>query len=305
MNEELLPVDLHRLDPLLPDRFPQPRGPLLHAALPDGRRVSAACVVSRHPPGSIATLWSARWSCALFPLSGAATESAELRALVEVWRAELDRLSPPAQDSACEITWPSRDVDGTRVFLDHCLMPLTVLAVRTSDRTAPIPRASGTTVRRATPSDLDAAAEIALHETRYSALVGGTMLRPDHVELKRAGLRARLAAGAPVWLAERDGLPVGLAECSWSTVRSDDLESRLRPGTWGYVNCLSVLPTLRGGGVGSILMAAAHRHFTEGGASGTYLYYNPANPLSTVFWPTQGYRPLWTVWEVRPAAALR
>jgi len=24
-----------------------------------------------------------------------------------------------------------------------------------------------------------------------------------------------------------------------------------------------------------------------------------------VFWPRQGYRPLWTIWEVRPAWALR
>jgi hypothetical protein len=41
------------------------------------------------------------------------------------------------------------------------------------------------------------------------------------------------------------------------------------------------------------------------GTRGTYLYYNPPNPISSVFWPRQGYRPLWTLWEVRPATALR
>lgn len=29
------------------------------------------------------------------------------------------------------------------------------------------------------------------------------------------------------------------------------------------------------------------------------------NPLSAPFWSRMGYRPLWTGWEVRPAASLR
>ena len=29
------------------------------------------------------------------------------------------------------------------------------------------------------------------------------------------------------------------------------------------------------------------------------------NPLSAPFWNRMGYRPLWTGWEVRPAASLR
>ena len=38
---------------------------------------------------------------------------------------------------------------------------------------------------------------------------------------------------------------------------------------------------------------------------GNFLHYNPPNPLSSVFWPRAGYAPLWTLWEVRPARALR
>jgi hypothetical protein len=52
-------------------------------------------------------------------------------------------------------------------------------------------------------------------------------------------------------------------------------------------------------------MARVHQELRTGGATGTYLYYNPTNPLASVFWHRQGYRPLWTTWEVRPAAALR
>ncbi|ASO19641.1 GNAT superfamily N-acetyltransferase [Actinoalloteichus hoggarensis] len=308
MTEDLLPTrhptDLVALDPLLPERSRRPPGPTIHAALPDGSRVAGVRVVTEHRPGSTATLWSARWSCSLTPLLDVA-EPAGLHALLSVWRAELDRLAPPEQDSSCEITWPSRDVAGSRVLLDHGLVPLTVLAVRSAGRLTRSTVVPGLTVRRAGPADLDAALALSVSEARYSSLVGGTMLRPDLVDLKRASLGARLAGDAPVWLAERDGLPVGLAECAWNTVGSDDREGRLRPGIWGYVNCLSVTPELRGSGVGSMLVDTVHRYFLATGASGTYLYYNPANPLSAVFWPRQGYRPLWTVWEVRPASALR
>jgi len=52
-------------------------------------------------------------------------------------------------------------------------------------------------------------------------------------------------------------------------------------------------------------MAHVHQEFHAAGATGTYLYYNPTNPLSSVFWHRQGYRPLWTTWEIHPASALR
>jgi len=35
------------------------------------------------------------------------------------------------------------------------------------------------------------------------------------------------------------------------------------------------------------------------------LHYALMNPLSAPFWNRMGYRPLWTGWEVRPAASLR
>jgi hypothetical protein len=35
------------------------------------------------------------------------------------------------------------------------------------------------------------------------------------------------------------------------------------------------------------------------------VHYEQMNPLSAPFWSQQGYRPLWTEWAARPAAALR
>jgi hypothetical protein len=51
----------------------------------------------------------------------------------------------------------------------------------------------------------------------------------------------------------------------------------------------------------AVALHALHRR----GATGTFLYFNPPNPLASVFWARQGYRPLWTNWELRPASALR
>jgi hypothetical protein len=52
-------------------------------------------------------------------------------------------------------------------------------------------------------------------------------------------------------------------------------------------------------------MSVVHNEFHREGTAGTFLYYNPPSPLASIFWPRQGYRPLWTSWELRPASALR
>jgi hypothetical protein len=39
----------------------------------------------------------------------------------------------------------------------------------------------------------------------------------------------------------------------------------------------------RGYGLGQALMSLVHNEFHREGAVGTYLYYNPPNPLSPVF----------------------
>jgi hypothetical protein len=42
-----------------------------------------------------------------------------------------------------------------------------------------------------------------------------------------------------------------------------------------------------------------------GGAAISLLHYAQLNPLSAPFWSQQGYRPLWSTWEARPARAIR
>ncbi|MCP2261127.1 Acetyltransferase (GNAT) domain-containing protein [Streptoalloteichus tenebrarius] len=291
------------LDPLLPRVRAVPDGDVLTAALPDGGRVAGLLLRTENGPGTLPSLWSAREVHELVPLVGD-TGSAGMEVLVRAWRHRFERVGLPGPDSACVVVWPSRDAPVTRVLLDHGLVPLSVLAVRTEPALTPQP-GGGVRVRRASPADLDAVHELALAELRYSALVGGAVMRQDAAGLKRASLRARLLGGDPVWVAERDGVVVAMAECAWSEPDPTSWAVRLPPGRWGYVNCVSVLPGARGGGIGRRLMSVVHAEFARAGAVGTYLYYNCANPLSSVFWPRQGYRPLWTVWEVRPAGGLR
>ncbi|GAA1270151.1 GNAT family N-acetyltransferase [Saccharothrix xinjiangensis] len=290
------------IDPLLPAAAAPADGDVVTAALPDGTRVAGVLHHQVHERRSPARLWSATEVWELSPLLGG-TGGAGMDALLRAWRKRLDLVRPAERDSACVLTWPSRDAESSRALLDHGLVPLTVIAVRQAT-SPPVPGAA--TIRRATPGDLEAVLALALAELHYSSMVGSTVRRPDAVELKRRALADRLAAGGLAWLAERDGVAVGLAECAVVTAEPGNWTGgRLPPGRWGYVNCVSVLPGARGTGVGRQLVAFAHRELARLGTVGTYLYYNPPNPLSSVFWPRQGYRPLWTMWEVRPAGALR
>ncbi|MGQ0837781.1 GNAT family N-acetyltransferase [Actinokineospora sp.] len=290
------------LDPLLPAAVDPPHGDVITAALSGGDRVAGVLTRSTHERGTPQSLWSALAVWELHPLLGDAGGGA-LDALLRQWTRLVDRISP-GPDSACVVTWPSRDIDATRTLLAHGMVPLSVLAVRTAAADRPVAD-TGLEIRRAGVADLPVLVDLAMAELAYSVRVGSAVPRADAAAIKEAALVRHLGLGDPVWLAEREGVAVGYAE-GWHTESAPGTwaETRVRHGRWGYVNCLSVAPAARGAGVGRALMAVAHGELLAD-AAGTFLYYNPPNPVSPVFWSRQHYRPLWTVWEVRPAAALR
>lgn len=296
------------LDAALPASAPNLEGgDVLTAITSGGRQVAGVFRRTKNGPGTSTSLWSARDNWELYPLVGEEA-GLGLDALLVAWRRRMEAEGIPERDSACVVTWPSRDAEGSGALLAHGFQPLSVFAVRERNRSGAAQQMppAGLMIRRATPRDMDVIVPIALAELAYSALVGGTIVRPDAADIKRNAMRYRIAQGDPAWLAERDGVPIGLAEC-WLT-DADPLAARrfpVPPGRWGFINTLSVLPGARGAGVGQAMMATAHHELHKAGAVGTYLYYNPPNALSSVFWPRQGYRPLWTIWETRPAGALR
>jgi GNAT superfamily N-acetyltransferase len=314
-SPEVVLTELHRdqqarfaeIDPGLPRAVLPPPGDVIvvGADTPDGE---AAAVATHHswPAGSAPLLWSAAEVTELHPVLGHAGRAGADELITE-WRARFPGRVRSSADSAAVVTWPSRDVAAARAFLDHGLVPLAVLAVRPPGPPAAVPDPDpALTVRPAVQDDLEACVELAMHEIAYSSMVGGSVLRPDAEAVKRAALRERWTRGEPIWVAERDGLLIGLLECGLTDAAPGSWLAGLLPtGRWGYVNCASVRPGQRGHGVGHALVSTALPGLQPPGARGTYLYYNPPNPVSSVFWPRHGYRPLWTLWEVRPATALR
>jgi GNAT superfamily N-acetyltransferase len=225
-------------------------------------------------------------------------------ALLTAW-CERMRTEAPDPDSACAVNWPSRDALAIRAFLDHGFVPLSSLAVRTAPPPAPTARTTDTTVRRARPGDFDAALALIATTFDYTGLIASPK-RANTADLLAPGLRRRIEGNGPVWVAERDGELVGIAECDRIDSAPGSWAAELLPhGQWGYVNNVVTAPAMRGNGVGQALMSLVHNEFHREGTMGTFLYYNPPSPLASVFWPRQGYRPLWTNWEIRPASALR
>ncbi|MCR6486675.1 GNAT family N-acetyltransferase [Amycolatopsis sp. OK19-0408] len=288
------------VDALLPPAAPPADGERLDAATTDGTQVTGVLQRQRFTPGDPPMLWSAADTWQLFPYVGdTGTEGMDL--LLRALKGRLET-EPTGDDSSCVVSWPSRDAEAIRAFLDHGLVPLGALGVRRAAPAEPEPA----TVRRAGPADFAAALELATATFDYTGLVAAPR-RANTAELLAPALRDALAEPEPpVWLAEYGGAIRAMAHCAWVESTPGNAANELLPaGRWGYVNNVVTAPGERGGGHGRALMARVHQELRRGGATGTYLYYNPTNPLSSVFWHRQGYRPLWTTWEVRPASALR
>ena len=72
-----------------------------------------------------------------------------------------------------------------------------------------------------------------------------------------------------------------------------------------YLELMYLQPDYRGQGAGPALVGRLHQEADAAGVAVTLLHYEQVNPLSGPFWHQQGYRPLWTSWEARPASTLR
>ncbi|MQA61428.1 MAG: GNAT family N-acetyltransferase [Actinophytocola sp.] len=296
------------LDPRLPAMSNPPPGTAITASLPDGRAVAGSVYRSLNAADAVESLWEPRTVWEFSPLIGD-TGSAGMAAALAAMRAWLagdaaEEIADP--DTAIEVMWPSRDVGVAPALLGHGFVPMTTLAVRTGRHDDPGAGRAEVDVRRATMTDLPELVAIELAELDYSLRVIGGTMRSNAEELLTTALRRAVFFGGRVLIAESGGVAVGAVDCGVaSPAPGSSIEYRLREGRWGYVGTLSVVPAARGTGVGRVLMAAAHAMLAADADAGTYLFYDLANPLSSAFWPRQGYRPLWTKWVCKPAARMR
>ncbi len=303
------------LDRLLPPRAELPEGCAAPFVVPGANGRPAGLAACRHqhvPDGTLNQTWGTTHRFSLIARLREADTSAALGDLLGQWRDHLAGLpGAGADDTAAMITWPARDVSGVNTLLRHGLQPITVIAVRPGRPEPGVPAGPGPTgdaslvIREARPADLDAVTELEMAVIRYDVQFGMAILRPATEALVRAETQAALAARpARAWLAERDGEPIGLIHVQ-PPEQSGWIAGMTRAGVTAYLPTLFVRPGQRGGGVGTALVRHLHAVLDARGVDTTLLHYAQLNPLSAPFWNRLGYRPLWTGWEVRPAASLR
>jgi GNAT superfamily N-acetyltransferase len=301
------------IDPLLPEpaALPPGCGAELAVAGTGGQPVAVgSCEHWQAEPGSLELSWGAARRFQLTAQVAGPEVGEALDRLLSQWRDHLAGVpGAGGEDTASVVVWPSRDIDGVRPLLRHGLMPLAVIAARTTsaDRADRAERGgpAGVRIRRAGPDDIEAVARLGQEVIRYDGHFGGVSERPTTAGAMRQEAAALLAGPQPwVWLAERDASPVGLlaAERPEATGWIAPM-SRAAPVC--YLTFMFTAPDERGTGVGAALAARLHADVAAAGVPVTLLHYAQVNPVSAPFWSRQGYRPLWLAWEARPASAIR
>jgi GNAT superfamily N-acetyltransferase len=298
------------IDPLLPavTGWTPGCGAVLAVYGADQDLVAAgSCVHWTAEPGSLDLVEGAAQRFLLTPYITGADVLTSLDTLLSQWRDHLAAVPDAAnEDTAAVICWPSRDVAGVRALVAHGLTPLGVIAACSAGRrpagVADCP--PGIRIRRATPADLDVVTRMAMEVVRFDAQFGGVIERPGAAEALRAELAGLLEDEAWTWLAERDGDPVGLLIAERPEV-AEWIAPQTSASPVAYLLALFVVPAERGAGLGTALTRYLHRSAAAAQVSVIVLQYEQVNPLSVPFWGAQGYRPLWSTWEARPARMLR
>ncbi len=298
------------IDPLLPEPSEPAAacGADLMVTSADGQVVAAGCCSHVNlRPGSLELAWSAASQFVLTPWVAGPDVGEALGQLLSRWHRHVATEPDAADmDSAAAIRWPSRDIDGVRALLEHGLRPLTVIAARPAGRHTAVAgcQPDELRIRAAGPGDLDVVARLLMEIMHYDAHFGAVHVRPDTACAVRESAARTLAAADPwVWLAERDGVTVGMVQAEPPEAASW-IAAAVRPQPAAYLGQMFVLPGRRGAGVGTALVEHLHREVDTIGAAVTLLHHAQLNPLSAPFWNRMGYRPLWTSWEARSAANL-
>lgn len=265
-------------------------------------------------PVDPAALWGRLRTHSLRIRLGSGDVRASLVRLLERWIAGIDpsTAGPGDRDSSLSVSVPSRDVRYVGPLQRHHFGPAAHLAVRV-DRSGgapsppgprPVPAIHGT-VRAATEEDLPVLGRMAADLQRYDARFGSITVREGVVETLTAGVAEALREEPELtWVFEDgDGVLRGFtqlnspAQGTWATAPCVDRDHT------AYLGYQYVEPAARSAGIGSALVAVAHDEAARRGWSTVVLHYAAMNPLSSVFWPRQGYRPLMTAWFRSPAFA--
>ena len=280
------------IDPLLP-----PPAPLEGDLIVTTGAVASTELMESAPDSLMATWNSLRRHTLRVRLAGA-----DLGPLLDRWEEHLAKVVTPGDDdTAAQIIWPSRDTAAVPALVRHGFAPLVTTSARRAGTVSSAPTAADVSVRYATKADLATCVALDLEVVRYDAQFGVLTERPSTEAGLRENMAEMLERDRPcIWLAERGGRTVGIVTVDFPP-HSDWMAASTSASPMAYIGLGGVQADQRGGGVGGALVAQVHRELDDEGIAVTLLHHCLPNPRSTPFWHSQGYRPLWTNWQRRPA----
>ncbi|HEU5440113.1 MAG TPA: GNAT family N-acetyltransferase [Ktedonobacterales bacterium] len=186
---------------------------------------------------------------------------------------------------------PASDTGALETWAALGFAPDVCAAARELDALQParVGVADGIVIRRAGPRDLESVIALTTENMYYHC--EAPIFMPMFANLEetiRTSITAEIADPACVfWLAALDGQPVGL--CSFFPTQPG-LQT---PERSIYLDHGYTVPEARGSGVASALVAYGLRWARDEGYERCTVMYIPSNPLSSRFWPAQGFRPLY------------
>ncbi len=291
------------LDPLLPELpdLDAGDGEVIITAEIGGSQGRALARFAAALPDSNDALWGALRRYSLVPRLAGSHRTAVFRELLGQWLSALV-LPVGDWDTTVAVTVPSRDPDYRIPLLELGFAPLIGVLVR--PRGAPMPPAPpGHLVRTAGCEDLDRLGELTAALQRYDVASGVLTERERVVELAHQ-MVADYWSGAPgwTWVVGPRARPAGFLQVQRPEQAVWMAEMSIAGGCAAYLGEAYVEPAARGCGAGRALASAAHAALDDAGIPLTMLHVALPNPLSVPFWHRMGYRPLWTMWQRRPAS---
>jgi ribosomal protein S18 acetylase RimI-like enzyme len=151
-------------------------------------------------------------------------------------------------------------------------------------------KATELTIRRATPLDARAIAEVTVTgwQAAYRSILPDDFLDSLRVESRTTAWQEVLArdseGGTPAWVAERDGRVVGFV--GGGPPRDDDV-----PLPAAEIYAIYVLPDASRQGLGRALLEAAVAHWRGHGTETLVLWVFEANQAARTFYEALGWRP--------------
>jgi GNAT superfamily N-acetyltransferase len=293
---------LAALDPLIPAYRciePGPGDQLLAVELPGGSALGIAHV-DEIDPDHLGAAYRTLRQHRLTLLAAGERAAAAAAAVLTRWEHHLaEHANPVDPETAALIVLPSRDHTAVAALVAHHFTPSAVLAVRTRGRDTTAHRDER--IRLAGINDTDTIVELSFAAIEYDARFGTLRVRRGTKDALRRAVTDQFTDNRlRVWLAENDNKILGMVSVEFAP-QSTWITDSVAAAPAAYLGFGYVLPGARGTGIGSALVAKAHQALDHAAITATLLHHVPANPLSTPFWYSHGYHPLWTTWQRHPA----